>query len=121
MKIRIEDNSVRYRLRKSEVAALAKEGLLTGVTQFPGSRLEYVLRASPSAGDLKASYSEGKITIEIPGALVREWPDTPRVGFEAYLPVGGARLHLLIEKDFACLDRSPGSQTDQYPNPKETP
>jgi hypothetical protein len=118
MKIRIEDNSVRYRLRKSEVEVLAVEGSLKAAAIFPQGAFEYALQSNPGVSDLKASFSNGRMTVEIPAAWVQEWPGSSRVGFETHMQEGDAPLHLLIEKDFVCLDRDLSSQADQYPNPK---
>lgn len=120
MKIRIEDNSVRFRLRKSEVDQLAASGSLCARTVFAEGTFEYCLLSSPSDTDLRASFDEGRIAIRIPAAWIKQWPESPQVGFENTLTVkGGTSLHLLVEKDFVCLDRDPETQKDQFPNPKQ--
>lgn len=119
MKIRIEDNSVRLRLRKSEVAKLAEQGRLCAATVFPEQRFEYCLEVSREARDLEASFSGGKIAVRLPEPWVRDWPDSPKVGFEATIDTGSAKLHLLVEKDFVCLDRDPETQKDQFAHPKQ--
>jgi len=118
MKIRIEDNSVRYRLRRSEVDTLAETGSLWASTNFPEGQFTYGLQALKGLTDLQAVYEVGKISIRIPEQWVKTWPASSQIGFETQLKWNGATLHLLIEKDFVCLDRDIASQTDQYPNPK---
>ena len=118
MKIRIEDNSIRYRLRKSEVEVLAAEGRLKAAAIFPQGPFEYILQSTPGLTDLRASHFAGRITVEIPDDWVRQWPGSPRVGFETLMREGDTPLHILIEKDFVCLDRDLNTQADQYPNPK---
>lgn len=120
MKIRIEDNSVRFRLRKSEVDQLAASGSLCARTVFAEGTFEYCLLSGPSDTDLTASFGQGRIAIRIPAAWVKQWPASSQVGFENTLFLeGGTRLHLLVEKDFVCLDRDPETQKDQFPNPKQ--
>ena len=119
MKIRIEDNSVRMRLRKSEVSILAEQGRLCATTVFPEQALEYCLEATPDLKDLEASYSGGRITVRLPQLWVRDWPDSPKVGFETSFDTGDSELHILIEKDFVCLDRDPKTQKDQFAHPKQ--
>jgi hypothetical protein len=119
MKIRIEDNSVRMRLRKSEVSKLAEQGRLCATTAFPEQLFEYCLVADADIRDLEASFSKGKITVRLPEIWVRDWPDSPRVGFEASFDTGDSGLHILIEKDFVCLDRDPKTQKDQFAHPKQ--
>ena len=121
MKIRIEDNSVRFRLRRSEVSQLAREGSLESVTAFPDGLFKYALEASPGAHDLRASYFGNTITVEIPKAWVLQWPESEKVGFDTLISMKNGQLHILIEKDFICLDRSPATQSDQYPNPNADP
>ncbi len=119
MKIRIEDNSVRLRLRKSEVTALSEGGVLCGSTEFPEHTFKYCLKASPSVSDLQASFSKGTITVLLPESWARGWAAAPTVGFETQQDLDGATLHLLIEKDFVCLDRDPETQKDQFAHPKQ--
>ncbi len=118
MKIRIEDNSVRYRLRRSEVDTLAEKGSLWATVNFPEGPFTYGLQALEGLADLQAVYKDGSIIIQIPKQWVKTWPGSPQIGFETDLKRNGVTLHLLIEKDFVCLDRDIASQTDQYPNPK---
>jgi hypothetical protein len=119
MKIRIEENSVRYRLRKSEVEKLSREGEVACHTQFPDGSLHYILKLHPDARGLSATFTEGTITITLPEAWGLDWPDSSEVGFQAaQILEDGTQLHLLIEKDFVCLDRDPATQQDQYPHPK---
>jgi hypothetical protein len=119
MKIRIEDNSVRMRLRKSEVSELSRKGRLCATTFFPEQLFEYCLQADPGIADLQASFTGGKITVRLPLAWIQTWPDSPKVGFETTFEVGADSLHILVEKDFVCLDRDPETQKDQFANPKQ--
>jgi hypothetical protein len=45
--------------------------------------------------------------------MIIELKDTDKVGFGNQ----AAGLHLLIEKDFTCLDNVDEDQSDNYPNP----
>ena len=119
MKLRIEGNSIRLRLGKSEVNGLAEAGKVCGSTQFPQGVFRYALELSDMAKNLEAAVSSAGITLQLPRAWGLEWPDIPRVGFENRIELEDkAQLHLLVEKDFVCLDRDPAMQLDQYPNPK---
>ena len=119
MKIRIEDNSVRIRLRKSEVSKLSEEGCLCATTFFAEQLFEYCLEADPGIDDLKASFAGGKITVRLPEPWIQTWPDSPKVGFETSFNAGTSNLHILIEKDFVCLDRDLETQKDQFAHPKQ--
>ena len=49
------------------------------------------------------------------------WASNSVVGFEETVNVGNDQiLHLLLEKDFKCLDEAIGDQQDNYENPNKT-
>lgn len=119
MKIRIEDHSIRLRLRRSEVEQLEAVGNITGHTPLPGGRFEYSLALNDVIEAMTAHKTSNGIRIELPMEKGRGWSDSEQVGFDRELVLdSGEPLRLLVEKDFVCLDRDPKSQKDQYPNPK---
>lgn len=119
MKIRIEGNSIRLRLRKSEVTQLAEQGQVGEATQLPEGLFRYQLRLQPGLENLSAHLGPEGIWVSLPESWGKAWPEESRVGFEAVLTIeGGQELHLLVEKDFVCLDRDLSGQQDQYPHPK---
>ena len=111
MKLRIRGNSLRYRLTQTDVNHLSKEGYLKEKVDFGDDELVYVLQ---STGDeqMSADFKNNIITIYMPTTMIAELVDTNRVGFESK-----GKLHLLIEKDFTCLDNVEEDQSDNYPNP----
>ncbi len=117
MKLRIQGNSIRLRLTRSEVRRLAEAGEVVAETRVaPGSSLVYRLQTTDRAG-LGASLSGVALTVSVPRDWVAGWPDDERVGFEGTQDAGdGRRLALLVEKDFDCLHRRP-DETDLFPNP----
>jgi len=112
MKIRIKGNSLRYRLTKTDVATLAEEGHLQETVDFGGQQLVYAMRLVDD-DNLSATYKDNTIILYAPKNLVREFTDTDKVGFEGK----HGSLHLLVEKDFTCLDNVAEDQSDNYPNP----
>lgn len=120
MKIRIHGNSVRYRLSKSEVATLEKEGYLEETTSFGTSRLVYAIQKSGDH-DITARYADSQITLFVPSAWLNGWTADNRIGFEANVSLDNDHsLYLLIEKDFKCLDNVSEDQSDNYENPNKT-
>ncbi|WP_353717974.1 hypothetical protein [Dyadobacter sp. 676] len=118
MKIRIHRNSVRFRLSKTEVGKLEKEGYLEETTDFGPAQLGYAVQKSDGTG-LQARFDRNKIMLEIPATLLEGWADNDTVGFEEHMPLpDGGSLYLLIEKDFKCLDNVREDQSDNYDNPK---
>lgn len=112
MKIRIRDNSIRYRLTKSEVNQLWSEGGITAQTSFPGTTLHYAIERCETE-QLHVDFKNSRITLYMSKAMIDALYHTDKVGFEDKSgPVG-----LLIEKDFVCLDNTSEDQSDNYPNP----
>jgi len=118
MKIRIKGNTIRFRLTRSEVEAVATIGHLSEETVFAETSFRYAVRATKGLDGLNADFKEGAITLYMPVASAQEWWTTERVGFEHQLVLdNGNTLYLLIEKDFVCMDESTEDQSDNYPNP----
>ena len=112
MKIRIKGNLLRYRLTKSDVAAIIKDGHLEERTEFGHQPLVYALQTTTDS-DLSANFHENKITLFVPHAMIKQLANTDEVGFENEQ----GKLLLLVEKDFTCLDNVAEDQSDNYPNP----
>ncbi|MES2268704.1 MAG: hypothetical protein V4520_18210 [Bacteroidota bacterium] len=112
MKIRIKNNGLRYRLTRSEVAAFAHEGIFKEKVQIGDDALTYILQRT-AEDQLSASFKNNIITMLVPEKLADEWTNTDQVGFEHRTD----ELHLLVEKDFTCLDEVDEDQSDNYPNP----
>jgi len=121
MKIRIKGNFVRYRLSQTDVRTLADTGRLEESTRFgpaDGQVFRYALETLDGATELRAGFAEGCITLYLPAEAARAWPDEERVGFENQVLVApDTVLHLLLEKDFTCMDETAEDQSDNYPNP----
>jgi hypothetical protein len=112
MKIRIKGNSLRYRLTRTDVDTFTQTGYLEEQTNFGNYTLIYAIQSSDT-NTLTSTYKNNKITLLMPKAMVKEWADTERVGFENKTP----DFFLLVEKDFKCLDNVEEDQSDNYPNP----
>lgn len=113
MKLRISGNSVRLRLKPSEVAEIETAGYVEERVEFaPDSFLVYSLRASTSSTVPTASYTDGRLEVRIPQAMAHQWASSSEVAIEAQQDV----LSILIEKDFRCVHKD-ASESDVYPNP----
>jgi hypothetical protein len=112
MKIRINGNSVRFRLTRSDVKQLAITALLEEKVDFGGQSLIYAIRLG-NGKDLTSSFQNNTITLFMPERMIGELADTDAVGFENR----NGDLRLLVEKDFTCMDNVAEDQSDNYPNP----
>jgi hypothetical protein len=118
MKIRIKGNSLRYRLTRPEVERFVKTGRIEEQINFGGATLYYSILMT-DADWLSASFMDNRITLFFPAALIDEWINTDRAGFDHRVPLEGTgeTLYLLVEKDYTCVDNVTEDQSDHYPNP----
>lgn len=128
MKLRIQDNSIRLRLTRSEVEKLAADGRVESSVRFgalPNDALTYALEASPSCNEICLRRVPNEICVRLPQKLARAWATTDQVSIE-HLQVlsSNVALRILVEKDFRCVHRDVASNEenagDLYPNPNDT-
>lgn len=122
MKLRIRGNSIRLRLKRSEVEQIAAGAALAEMTHFPGATLTCELEQAPD-GRFAAQFSDNTLTIRLPAEDVARWSASDEVSLFAEQQVGHAEtLSLLVEKDFQCLSpgdhRSHEDDEDTYPHPE---
>lgn len=112
MKLRLRENSLRYRLTRSEVEQFAHEGVFKEKVTIGEESLVYLLQRTAEP-DFRATLHTNLITVLVPEALADEWTSSEKVGMEVH----DGPLHILIEKDFTCLENVDEDQSDNYPNP----
>ena len=121
MKLRIQKNSIRLRLKQGEVEKIVAGQIIGEQTCFPGSMLTY--RLGVADGDnFSAKFDGGTMDIYVPAAEIAQWANSDQVSIFAELPAAGAEvLSILIEKDFKCLapgdHRACEDDLDTYPHP----
>lgn len=116
MKLRTTHNSIRIRIRKSELSTLEQEYRVTESIQFPNLIVfSFALVINNDQSSLHADLKDNNLTISIPEATAKNWINTNEVGLETHLELpDNEQLHLLIEKDFPCLDRSNEDKSDTF-------
>lgn len=116
MKIRCEQNSIRLRLRRSELVQLRAEKWLGAALHFPdGKEFGWELMLDDTLTDMTVAIHGSRISIKTPSAMAFHWMETDEVGMERFLPLGaGTALHILVEKDFPCKDRPDEDKTDFF-------
>jgi hypothetical protein len=121
MKLRIKGNSMRLRVARSEVARLLSGDCLEETIHFApdaAATFTYALRQEPSVNTTTVQYAQNRVAILIPADQANQWGLTNQVGIAGNINLGNlGSLGLLIEKDFACLDRSDEDNEDTFPNP----
>ncbi|RYY94252.1 MAG: hypothetical protein EOO11_18260 [Chitinophagaceae bacterium] len=118
MKVRIQGNSIRFRLKEPEVHRFSQTGFVEeSMNLGAGTALRFRLEAAGN-GSVELQHRANAVTILVPQTLATDWTGTDRVGFDAAIDLGdGARLNVLVEKDWACLDGSEEENIGSYPNP----
>lgn len=114
MKLRFEKNSVRYRIKKSELQQLKEEGFVKDTIAFPGAVLSYKLCIADVA-NVSPSITNNVITIDIPMAIAHQWINADEVGIYASVATAENKtLDIIIEKDFPCKDRPDEDKSDTF-------
>ena len=120
MKVRVQGNSIRLRLKQEEVACLAHdESVETRMAFGPDSDSQHlVYRIEVAAIEaMDVAYQAHCVTVILPQSLAQGWDTSSEVGFEHDVPLeNGGSMHVLMEKDFKCIDVR-ADEGDCYPNP----
>lgn len=123
MKIRIRDNSIRFRLERGEVELVRESGRVFSQTNFPDGRtFGYAVESTPASISPAAFYSENTVTVRLPETVVLAWATTEQVSISAeQILEDGEKLTILVEKDFACLvPRDGEDESDMYVHPDKS-
>lgn len=121
MKLRFRGDSIRLRLKRSEVDQIVAGTGIVEETHFPNSVLVYRLEVSES-GEMAANFENGSLVISLPKSQVLDWASTEQVSLYAEQEISGiGPLAILVEKDFSCLapgqHRGTEDDEDTYPHP----
>ena len=122
MKLRVQGNSIRLRLLRSEVTRFIEEGRIAETIHFgPGDQASftYALEHAVGAVAVEVRYMPSEAVVIVPGSEARSWAQTDQVGIYATVTIGRhGDLIVAIEKDFACLDLSDAENQDTFTNPQ---
>jgi hypothetical protein len=121
VKLRIRGNSLRLRVTRGEVDALAAGRAVEERVAFPGgATLVYRLAVGTDPERFAATFAGGTLEVALPALAARRWFEPAEVGVRGELPLAdGTTLSLLVEKDFPCLTERPGEDdSDAFPWPE---
>jgi hypothetical protein len=114
MKLRLQGNSVRLRLTRSEVERLRETGLVEESVNFgDGEVLTYRLLSRMQQGTVEAVFGQGIMTVSLSKEAAQAWAGSDDVGVYAQ----SGTVTISIEKDFRCLTRPREDERDAYPHP----
>lgn len=113
MKLRLQKNSIRFRVRKSDLELLNQQGFVQESVQFPNTVFMFQLRVS-GEDEPVAEFSGNSITANIPAGIATAWMNTGEVGIYHVQNINNQTLEITIEKDFPCKDRSEEDRSDTF-------
>ena len=113
MKIRMNEASIRLRLRRSEVEQFRSVGEVAASIPLPERSLQYRLRRGDVSQPV-ASFCNDTLEVVVPAVESDDWATGPQVGI--YGKSGG--LDILVEKDFRRTSAPSPDDDDRYPNPR---
>ena len=112
MKLRLEGNSIRLRVRKSDLKTFEETGVIKEILTFQhGAPFHYQLLTDDYVDRIYAEVSPDGITVFIPLSMAHDWMRSDDVRIEDTLQSG---LYILIEKDFPCKDRAEEDKNDTF-------
>ncbi len=116
MKLRCVQNSIRLRIRKSDMEQLQAKGLIQESVSFPsGNGFGFALATDKTTEQVTANFENNQVQVFIPLQIANQWMDSNELSLEheQNLP-NGEILHILIEKDLPCLDRPEEDKSDTF-------
>lgn len=114
MKLRLLDNSIRLRLKRSEIQEVLSTGLLSRSTRLmPDRELRYTLAIDETFTAVALDFGGEEIRFRVPSRVMREWATTSQVSIESSQRCGDVALRILIEKDFVCAHQD-GCDGDSF-------
>ena len=121
MKLRINGNSLRLRLSKTDVGKLLAEGRVEDTVFFGPEQsacLTYALEHEAASKLIDFRYGSQRAAVVVSSAEATRWASGDQVGIYGEVDTGRGLLTLSVEKDFACLDQNDADNADTFPNPK---
>jgi hypothetical protein len=121
MKLRIKGNSLRLRVSRSELARFLAGEQVVETIRFaaaPEAKLTYALERGTQASAARVLYRAQEVTVLLSEEQVKAWAQDEQVGVYTLVDIAPeGLLELIVEKDFACLDRSDEDNKDTFANP----
>lgn len=116
MKLRFDHQSIRLRVRKSDIEKLSLDGFIQETVQFPQGLLVYRLEMNQDKHAVEALILSDTIVVSIPSEQAVDWIQSESVGIYATLATSavGVEMKVLIEKDFPCRHNSSEDNADTF-------
>ena len=116
MKLRTTHNSIRIRVRKSELSVLEQDQIVRERVRFPnGVVFTFALAIQEDIDAISARMNENEWIISLPKHEAHQWVTSEQIGLEQQIPLpDNEELQVLVEKDFPCKDRPEEELSDTF-------
>ena len=118
MKLRVKGNSLRLRVSRSELARFLDGERVEETIHFtrsPEASLTYALESAVQSAPVRVQYESQIVKVILSEDQAAIWGAECKVGVYSTLDIGAAgSLAVIVEKDFACLDRSDEENSDAF-------
>lgn len=115
MKLRFDKNSLRLRVKKSDLEKLEKDQVICEVIKFTQGALEYKLSVSEKASEVSAFIKNTFVEVVIPSVIAENWINSNDVGIYHTIKIEtDTSLDIIIEKDFPCQHQSSANNSDSF-------
>ena len=115
MKLRFDKNSLRLRVKKSDIAKLRSESMVEETICFPGATFRYRLILSGEETQITSTVDQHTIEVIVPHSIALSWMDTEEVGIYCTVNAGvNNSLSITIEKDFPCKEQPGEDVSDTF-------
>jgi hypothetical protein len=121
MKLRIKGESLRLRVSRTDLERLMLEGRIEESIHFgvrPDEKWTYALELGAKEAAISMRFADNEVAVLLSKSEAKKWVETETVGIYGEVQGGAGSLELIVEKDFACLDRQDEENADTFPNPK---
>ncbi len=113
MKLRCVQDSIRLRVRKSDLEQLKEKGMISESIGFGmGVAFVFSLAIREEVEEVTAEFQNCELQVYLPVSQAHQWMNSNEIGMEVAASVG--HPHILVEKDFPCLDRVEENKRDTF-------
>lgn len=114
MKLRLNENSVRLRFRRSDVLSLSSTGSVSQTLRFPGGEAITFRAVAANVPQPQVVFDGGTVEVRVPEEQARGWYTADTVGIYGR----DQEVEVLLEKDFRRSSVPSPDDEDRYPNPR---